>query len=68
LGTKWQKKSKAAFEMDIIYHNRHRNEEAEKNLGAQYVSFDELIEQSDVLSIHANFKPAERAFNASVFR
>lgn len=68
IGYEMAKKSKAAFGMQIIYHNRHHNEEAEKNLGAKYVSFDELIEQSDVLSIHANFKAEQKElFNASVF-
>jgi glyoxylate reductase len=68
IGFEMAKKSKAAFDMDIIYHNRHRNEEAEKELGAKYVSFEELISQSDVLSIHANFKPEQKElFNSSVF-
>lgn len=52
-----------------MYHNRHRNEEAETELDAKYVSFEELISQSDVLSIHANFKPEQtKLFNASVLR
>ncbi|KQT33856.1 D-glycerate dehydrogenase [Chryseobacterium sp. Leaf405] len=68
IGFEMAKKSKAAFDMDIIYHNRHQNEEAEKNLNAKYVSFEELISQSDVLSIHANFKPEQNElFNSSVF-
>lgn len=68
IGYEMAKKSRAAFGMQIIYHNRHHNEEAEKNLGAKYVSFDELIEQSDVLSIHANFNSEQKElFNASVF-
>jgi len=68
IGIEMAKKSKAAFGMEIIYHNRNRNEEAEKEFGAKYVSFDELISQSDVLSIHANFQPDQKElFNASVF-
>lgn len=68
IGIEMAKKSKAAFGMEIIYHNRNRNEEAERELGAKYVSFDELISQSDVLSIHANFQPDQKElFNASVF-
>ncbi len=68
IGIEMAKKSKAAFEMDIIYHNRHRNEEAEKELGARYVSFEELVAESDVLSIHANFKQEQtELFNRSVF-
>ncbi|MFC5872115.1 Lactate dehydrogenase [Chryseobacterium arachidis] len=68
IGFEMAKKSKVAFDMDIIYHNRHRSEEAENELGAKYVSFEELIAQSDVLSIHANFKPEQKElFNKSVF-
>lgn len=68
IGIEMAKKSKAAFGMEIIYHNRNHNEEAEKELGAKYVSFDELVSQSDVLSIHANFKPEQKElFNAFVF-
>ncbi|MBK1897117.1 2-hydroxyacid dehydrogenase [Chryseobacterium paridis] len=68
IGFEMAKKSLQAFDMDIIYHNRSRNEEAERILNAKYVSFDELIEQSDVLSIHANFIPEHKnLFNFSVF-
>jgi glyoxylate reductase len=43
----------APFGMRIIYHKRTRLEpDLERNLGASYVSFGELIEQSDVLSLH----------------
>ncbi|WP_067034037.1 2-hydroxyacid dehydrogenase [Allomuricauda sp. CP2A] len=48
------KRCKAAYGMDIIYHNRSRNQEAEGTLNAQYVSFDELLAQSDVISVHCN--------------
>lgn len=42
-----------AFGMSLIYHNRNRNYIAEEKLNAKYVSFDELLEQSDVLSVHS---------------
>jgi len=68
IGFEMAKKAQKAFDMDIIYHNRHRNEEAENELNARYVSFDELVQESDVLSIHANFKPDQKElFNAGVF-
>src|SRR5439155_7817768 len=39
------------FEMKVIYHNRRRNIEAEQLLGAQYVSFDELLRESDYVML-----------------
>jgi len=69
IGFEMAEKCKNAFNMSIIYHNRSRNAEAEKDLDAKYVSFDDLVEQSDVLSIHANFSDEEAdLFDASVFR
>lgn len=39
--------------MKIIYHNRNRvAEELEKELKATYVSFEEILSTSDILSIH----------------
>ncbi|PTE73864.1 D-glycerate dehydrogenase [Staphylococcus devriesei] len=35
------------FNTTILYHNRSRHEDAERQLNAQYVSFDELLERSD---------------------
>lgn len=59
---------KQAFSMPIIYHNRNRNEQAEKELGARYVSFDELLQQSDVLSVHANLsEETVGVFNRDTF-
>ncbi|SFH82832.1 2-hydroxyacid dehydrogenase [Halpernia frigidisoli] len=68
IGFEMAKKCKAAFDMEIIYHNRSRNEEVEKELGAKYVSFEELVKNSDVLSIHANFEAKDsNLFNAEIF-
>ncbi|WP_426482456.1 2-hydroxyacid dehydrogenase [Chryseobacterium sp. R2ACT005] len=68
IGYEMAEKSKKAFGMNIIYHNRHHNEEAEQELGAAYVSFEELIKNSDVLSVHANFTSEHKElFNESIF-
>jgi len=68
IGYEMAKKCQAAYQMPIIYHNRNRNEELEEKLGAKYVSFEELLTQSDVLSIHANYAPEYRGlFNKEVF-
>ncbi|MFT3947107.1 MAG: D-glycerate dehydrogenase [Agriterribacter sp.] len=68
IGTELAIKCKAAYNMPVIYHNRNRNESAEKALGAKYVSFDTLLAQSDVLSVHANLSDETRAiFNKTSF-
>ena len=41
------------FGAQIIYHNRTRlDEDEEQKLGVQYVGFDDLLSDSDILSIH----------------
>ncbi|MBV8328486.1 D-glycerate dehydrogenase [Chryseobacterium sp.] len=68
IGFEMAKKSQSAFSMNIIYHNRRRNEEAEKELNAAYVSFEELVKDSDVLSVHANFTAEQKdLFNEKIF-
>jgi glyoxylate reductase len=43
------------FNMRIIYHSRHgRNIQINNELGAKYVSMDELVEESDFLSLHSS--------------
>ncbi len=42
------------FGVSVIYHNRHRlSEDLEQKLNAHYVSFEALVAQSDILSLHA---------------
>lgn len=53
IGSAMARLCQAVFKMKIIYHNRHPKPEIEKELGAIFVSFDELLTQSDVLSIHS---------------
>ena len=68
IGTEFAKRCAGAYDMEIIYHNRNRNLEAEKLLNATYVSFDELLGQSDVLSVHAALTPETTAlFNLTAF-
>lgn len=57
IGFELAKKCIGAYNMKVIYHNRGRNEEAEKKLGAVRVSFDELLQQSDVVSVHTALTP-----------
>lgn len=40
-------KRAVGFDMKIVYHNRKRNEEAEKRFGASYLSLDQLLQSAD---------------------
>ena len=69
IGYEMAKRCSGAYDMKIIYHNRHRNERAEKDLGAIKVSFDELLQQSDVLSVHTSLTPETKGiFNSAAFK
>jgi glyoxylate reductase len=69
IGLEMAKRCAGAYEMKIIYHNRSRNELAEKEVNATYVSFEELLQQSDVLSVHTALTPeTEGRFTIDAFR
>lgn len=40
------------FGMRILYHNRRRDEEAERDLGATYAELDVLLRESDFVTLH----------------
>jgi glyoxylate reductase len=40
------------FDMRILYHDRTRHPQAEAELGAEYVSLDRLLGESDFVSLH----------------
>lgn len=69
IGIALARKAQAAYNMNIIYHNRSRNLEAEKLLEARYVNFDDLLTQSDVISAHSFLSPETTyRFNADAFK
>ena len=68
IGFEMAKRSAAAFDMKIIYCSRTRKEAAEREFRATRVSFEELLKQSDVLSVHTNLTPETRGiFTKAVF-
>ena len=68
IGIEMAKRCKGAYGMNIIYYNRSQNKEAEELLGAKYVSFDDLLAQSDVLSVHSILSEATKGiFNKAAF-
>lgn len=69
IGFEMAKLSKAAYKMDIIYHNRGRNTAAELKLDAKKVTFEELLEKSDVLSVHTSLSTETKGiFDKATFK
>lgn len=52
IGTEMVRRCVGAYNMKVIYCSRNNNLEAEAEFGAKKVSFDELLRNSDVLSVH----------------
>lgn len=68
IGVEMAKRCLGAYGMKLIYHNRNRNEAAEKELGARLVSFDELLRESDIISAHCALTAETRGiFNKDAF-
>lgn len=55
--------------MNILYHNRRRKPEAEKEFNARYCSFDELLRESDfVVCLAPLTAETKHLFNESAFQ
>jgi len=48
------------FRMKILYTDAFRNESAEEELGARFVTLDELLAQSDFVTLHVPLMPETR--------
>ncbi|ORY24759.1 glycerate-and formate-dehydrogenase [Naematelia encephala] len=60
IGKNMAKKTQA-WDMKVLYHNRKPiSPEDEASLNATYVSFDELLSQSDVISVNCPLTPETR--------
>ena len=68
IGIAMAKRFKGAYGMSILYHNRNRNLKIEQELNAQHVSFEELLKNSDVVSVHCPLSAATKElFDKSAF-
>ena len=48
------------FPVDTIYYDVYRREDLEKEYGVEYVSFDELLRRSDIITIHLSLQETTR--------
>lgn len=67
IGTAFARRCKG-FDMDIMYHTRSRHEDAERELGAKYVSFDELLQADYIVCTAPLTKETADIFNKDTFR
>src|SRR5205807_6507282 len=57
------------WDMQVLYHDMHANEQAETELGARRVDLDTLLHLSDFVSVHTDLNEHTRGlFNAEQFR
>ena len=50
----------SGFGMKLIYYDAARNKDLEEKLGVRYVPFDELLQESDFLTVHVPLLPTTR--------
>jgi glyoxylate reductase len=48
------------FEMRVVYSDERRNEQAERELGLEYLPFERLLEEADFVSVHVPLMPSTR--------
>lgn len=69
IGMEFAKRCKGAYNMNVVYCNRTQNIKAENELNAKKVSFDELLQNSDVISLHcALTEETKEKFNSEAFK
>ncbi|GAB6146925.1 2-hydroxyacid dehydrogenase [Desulfocicer niacini] len=68
IGMEMAKRCQGAYDMNILYHNRTPNPAAEKRFNARFTGFDELLANSDIVSVHCALTPeTTEMFNQAAF-
>lgn len=56
------------WKMKVLYHDKFRHEQAEREFGARQVDFDTLLRESDFVSVHVDLnEDTHGMFNAATF-
>jgi gluconate 2-dehydrogenase len=62
IGEAVARRAKFGFDMEVIYHNRHRNAGAEERTGARFLPLDEVLCRSDFLVLQVPSTVETRGF------
>lgn len=69
IGTAIAKRAHLGFDMNILYHNRTRNEKAEQLYSATYCDLEELLQKSDFVCLMTPLTPeTEKLMGAKEFK
>ena len=60
IGYALAKRCRVGWDMKVLYHDMHRNEQAETELGARQVDLDTLLRESDFVSVHTDLNEQTR--------
>ena len=60
IGYALARRCRGGWDMNILYHDVHRHEQAERELGARSVDVDTLLRESDFISLHADLNEQTR--------
>jgi glyoxylate reductase len=68
IGYAFARRCRFGWDMNVLYHDVHQNEHAEKALGAKRVDLDTLLGESDFVSVHTDLNERTRGmFNREAF-
>jgi glyoxylate reductase len=69
IGFALAKRCHAGWGMRVLYHDPRANADAERELAARHVTLDQLLAESDFISVHTDLNETTRGmFNAAAFR
>jgi len=60
IGSRVGRIAKAGFQMRVLYFDIVRKHEEERALGVEFASFDEVVSQADILTLHTPLTPLTR--------
>lgn len=65
IGEAVARRARFGFDMEVVYHNRHRNEAAEERVGARFLPLDEVLGRADFLVLQVPSTVETRGFFGS---
>ena len=69
IGFEMAKRCQGAYRMKIVYHDLVRNSKAENELDAGFMGVEDLLAESDIISVHCQLSEQTRGiFNKEAFR